>query len=103
MLLMKNVQVIDGAINAAYTIFAVTEDEFKLIFPGDGQNIEVVEDMVDRLGDERVGEVMAPVWGREVPKPDVRGIHGTLFYGMPEKKRYYENKREPVISWKLVD
>lgn len=100
---MKNVQVIDGALNAAYTIFAVTEDEFRFIFPDEGQNVEVIEDMVERLGDARVGEIMAPVWDREIPKPDVSGIHGTLFYGLPEKRKYYENKREPVIDWKLVD
>lgn len=100
---MKNIQVIDGARNAAYTIFAVTENEFRLIFPDDGQDIEIIEDMVERLGDDRVGEIMRPVWKREVPKPEVRGIHGTLFYGLPEKKKYYENKREPVIDWKLVD
>ena len=100
---MKNVQVIDGAVNAAYAIFEVTEDEFSLIFPGAGQNIEVIEDMVERLGDDRVGEIMAPIWEREVPKPDVCGIHGTLFYGMPEKRKYYENKREPVINWRLVE
>jgi len=100
---LKNIQVIDGATNAAYTIFAVTEDEFRLIFPDDGQDIEIIEDMVERLGDDRVGEIMAPVWDREVRKPEVCGIHGTLFYGLPEKKKYYENKREPVINWKLVD
>lgn len=64
---MKNVQVIDGAVNAAYAIIEVIEDEFSLIFPGSGQNIEVVEDMVARLGDDRVGEIMAPIWDREVP------------------------------------
>ena len=99
---MKNIQVIDGALNAAYTIFEVTEDEFNFIFPDEGQDIEVIEDMVERLGDDRVGEIMAPVWSREVPKPSVCGIHGTLFYGMPEKRKYYENKREPVINWRLV-
>ena len=100
---MKNIQVIDGAVNAAYTIFAVTEDEFCLIFPGDGQDIEVIEDMVARLGDDRVGKIMAPVWDREIPKPEVCGIHGTLFYGLAEKRKYYESKREPVNNWKLVD
>lgn len=100
---MKNIQVIDGAINSAYAIFAITEDEFKLIFPDCGQNIEFIEDMVEGLGDDRAGEVMALVWDREIAKSDVHGIHGTLFYGLLEKKKYYENKREPVIDWKLVD
>lgn len=28
---MKNIQVIDGAMNCAYDIFAATDEEFKLI------------------------------------------------------------------------
>jgi hypothetical protein len=100
---MKNIQFIDGAVNAAYSIFAVTDDEFDLIFPGSGQNIEFIEDMIRRLGEDRVDDVLGPVWGREVAKPDVRGIHGTLFYDLLEKRKFYENKREPVIDWRVVD
>ncbi|CAK6716852.1 hypothetical protein HORM4_950082 [Vibrio harveyi] len=29
------------------------------------------------------------MWGRRVRKCDVQGIHGTLFYGMEDKKYYY--------------
>ena len=69
----------------------------------EGRDIEFIEDMVDRLSDDRVGAIMAPVWAKEIAKPDVLGIHGTLFYGLLQKKKYYVNKREPVINWKLVD
>ena len=100
---MKNIQVIDGAVNAAYTIFAITEEEFDLIFPESGSYVEFIEDMVMRLGEDRVGDVMGPIRKREVAKPDVRGIHGTLFYDLLEKKKFYENKREPVIDWRVVD
>ena len=37
---MKNIQVIDGANNCSYDIFAVTDDEFKILFPDPGQDIE---------------------------------------------------------------
>lgn len=100
---MKNIQVIDGALNAAYAIFSATDEEFSVLFPGDGQDVEFIEDVVARLGDAQTGKLMAPIWGRPVPKPDARGIHGTLFYGLEHKKKYYEGKREPVIDWKLVD
>ena len=100
---MKNIQVIDGAVNAAYTIFAITEEEFDLIFPESGSYVEFIEDMVMRLGEDRVGDVMGPIRKREVAKPDVRGIHGNLFYDLLEKKKFYENKREPVIDWRVVD
>ncbi len=95
---MKNIQAIDGALNAAYAIFAVTDQEFSVLFPNEGQDIEFIEDVIARLGDHQTGQLMAPVWGRPVPKPHVVGIHGTLFYELEYKKKYYKNKREPVID-----
>ncbi len=44
---MKNIQVIDNAANAVYDIFASTEEEFSLIFPG-GQDIDFVADVLAR-------------------------------------------------------
>jgi hypothetical protein len=43
---MKNIQVIDGAMNAAYAIFAVTDEEFSALFPGEGQDVEFIEDVI---------------------------------------------------------
>lgn len=100
---MKNIQIIDDAINARYAIYAVTDEEFALLFPSAGQDIEFIEDVVERLGDENVENIMAPIWERAISKPEVLGIHGTLFYGLLEKKKYYEDKREPVIDWRLVE
>ena len=100
---MKNIQVIDGAMNASYAIFATTDDEFSALFPGEGQDVEFIEDVIERLGDSETGKLMAPIWGRPIAKSAVNGIHGTLFYEMQHKKKYYENKREPVIDFKVVD
>jgi hypothetical protein len=96
---MKNIQVIDGAINAAYSIFAATDKEFAAIFPGEGQDVEFIEDVIARLGDHQTGKLLAPLWERPIPKPQVAGIHGTLFYELEHKKKYYKDKREPVIDW----
>ena len=30
---MKNIQIIDGAVNCVYDVFAASEEEFALIFP----------------------------------------------------------------------
>lgn len=100
---MKNIQVIDDAVNARYAIYAVTDEEFATLFPDEGQDVEFIEDVIHRLGEDRTGELMSPVWERLVPKPQVNGIHGTLFYGLSGKRKFYENKREPVIDWRLVD
>ena len=100
---MKNIQIIDGAMNAAYAIFATTEEEFSAIFPEHEQDIEFIEDVIARIGDVETAKLMEPIWGRPIPKREVFGIHGTLFYELTFKKKYYENKREPVIDWRLVD
>ena len=91
---MKNVQVIDGALNCTYSVFAFTEDEFTEIFPGKGQDIEFVEDVILRIGKKRAGEVLSSVWNRKLPKPSVNGIHGTLFYELAIKKKFYPTKRD---------
>jgi hypothetical protein len=91
---MKNILIIDGAENCEYAIFAVTEDEFTKIFPADGQNVEFVEDLVERIGDDGIASLMNPVWKREVKKPNANGIHGTLFYELYSKKKYYPTKND---------
>ena len=47
---MNHVQVIDDALNCTYPIYAVTEQEFALLFPAHGQDIEFAEDVAKRLG-----------------------------------------------------
>jgi len=91
---MKNVQIVDGADNCAYSIFSVRESEFKLLFPGDGQDIEFMEDFVARVGEERADLVAVAMWKRPVRKDEVNGIHGTLFLALSWKEYYYPNKRE---------
>ncbi len=91
---MKDVQVIDGADNCTYPIYEVTDDEFAILFPEFGQDIEFIEDVVARIGDERVAVVMRPVWQREQKKAKIKGIHGTLFYGLTNKRKYYPTKRD---------
>jgi hypothetical protein len=55
---VKNIQIIDGADNATYSIFEATEDEFRTIFPGPGQDIEVVEDYGSRVGEDEAKETL---------------------------------------------
>ena len=89
---MKNVQVIDGADNSTYSIFAFTDEEFAAVFPASGQDIEFIEDVIARIGDAQTGKLLAPVWERLVDKPTGSGIHGTLFYELEFKKKYYPTK-----------
>jgi hypothetical protein len=91
---MKNVQVIDGANNCTYSIFSFTDEEFMDIFPLPGQNIEFIEDVIERIGIDKVKKILSLVWSRIVDKKEVHGIHGTLFYELLLKKRYYPTKKE---------
>lgn len=90
---MKNIQVITGYDNCTYSVYAVTDEEFRMLFPEAGQDVEFIEDVIDRVGDESLGLLMLPVWERPVSKPDVVGIHGTVFYQLDWKKKYYPTKR----------
>jgi hypothetical protein len=90
---MKNIQIIDGADNCTYDIYAVTDDEFSAIFPGD-TDVEFVEDFVERVGEVRAGEISEAMWLRRVDKKSANGIHGTLFYELRKKAVYYPTKKE---------
>ncbi len=92
---MKNIQVIDGAINCAYDVYATTEEEFLKIFPEQGQDIQFIEDI---RASEDVKQVLARIWKKRLNKSEINGIHGTLFYELTEKKQFYPNKQELDIT-----
>ncbi len=90
---MKHIQVIDDALNCTYSIFAVEDSEFEILFPS-GIDIEFNDDLFTRLGEAEASELLGKVWNRPIDKKSVVGIHGTLFYGMSYKKKYYPTKRD---------
>lgn len=91
---MKNIQVIDGADNCTYSIYGVTDEEFSLLFPAEGQNIEFIEDIIIRIGEDKATQIFKEIWARSIRKTDVFGIHGTIFFELEHKKKYYPTKRE---------
>jgi hypothetical protein len=90
---MKNIQVIDGAENCVYDVFAMPEDVFSLVF-APGTDIAFVEELERRADADRVFEALGTVWGNRVPKSQVQGIHGTLFYGLIQKRKFYPTLRD---------
>ena len=91
---MKNIQIIDGADNATFSIFQATDAEFEAIFPN-GRDIELAEDVVARLGEAQAGAVVDPMWERPILKRDALGIHGTLYYGWTGRRKHLPaSKRE---------
>lgn len=91
---MKNVQIIDDALNAVYAVYKFEDEQFAVIFPLFGQDIEFIEDVEARLSENAFDAAFANVWQRKLQKPMVFGIHGTLFYGMINRSRFYPGKKQ---------
>ena len=93
---VKNIQIIDGGVNATFNIFQATDDEFATIFPGPGQDIEVVEEYFTRVGEAEAKKTLSGLWERPIYKHDVQGIHGTLYYNHKEKAKYLPKSRREI-------
>jgi hypothetical protein len=96
---MKNILVIDGADNCAYDIYAATDEEFRVIFPAERQDIAFIEEVIAAAPSEgELSGMLENLWARPVMKADVRGIHGTLFYELELKKQFYPNRRDSDLD-----
>jgi hypothetical protein len=94
---MKHIQVIDSADNCSFSVYVVDEEHFYIIFPEPGQDVEFVEDLVKRVGQRRAGELVKMATSKRIEKTGLNGLHGTLFFGLPERRKWYPNKRESDI------
>jgi hypothetical protein len=90
---MKNIQVIDGAENCVYDVFAATDEEFSLIFPS-GQDIAFIDELFSRAERATIEKTLTMLWTRRLRKSEAHGIHGTLFYQNESKKVYYPTRRD---------
>jgi hypothetical protein len=100
---MKNIQVIDGALNCTFTIFQATDEEFALLFPEPRQDIQYAEDLALLPRQEEVETALRRIWERPIRKQDALGIHGTLFYELERYKTYYRAKREDAVDGSTVN
>ena len=87
---MKNIQVIDGADNCVYDIFASSDEDFVVMFP-DGTDIAFAEDFDNSA---EIEAALKRLWANRVPKFEARGIHGTIFYGLENKRQFYPTLRD---------
>jgi hypothetical protein len=100
---VKNIQVIDGAQNCTFSIFQATEEEFALIFPAPGQDIQYAEDIKLCPDADAVFAALTKVWERPVRKQDANGIHGTLFYDLQRYKTVFRENRESAVDPSAVN
>lgn len=94
---MKNIQVIDGALNCTFSIFQATDDEFRLLFPERDQDIQYAEDLAGLSNSKTIEDALGRIWQRPIRKRDAMGIHGTLFYELQRYKHWYPHKREDAV------
>ena len=90
---MKNIQIIDGADNCVYDIFACTEEEFALIFPAD-TDIAFIDEVYARGQGGLLDDAFNRIWQRRQRKAEVQGIHGTIFYELNGKMAYYPTRKD---------
>jgi hypothetical protein len=90
---MKNIQIIDGAENCVYDVFAATDEEYSLIFT-EGTDVAFIDEVLARTHQDQLDLVFSAIWERRVRKKDAIGIHGTLFYELEHKKQYYPTRRD---------
>ena len=62
------------------------------------QDVEFIGDALARLGSEALDRALEQVWTRPVRKPDAIGIHGTLFYELEQKRRFYPSRSESDVA-----
>lgn len=90
---MKHIQVIDGAVNCVYDVFAATPEEFEAIFPV-GQDVAFIDEVYAKGNSATLDTIFNRIWNRRMPKADVNGLHGTLFYELEVKKAYYPTRKD---------
>ncbi len=95
---MKNIQIIDGAVNCTYSVFQATDEEFSLLFPEQDQDIQFSEDLETLALQEEVQRALRNLWERPIRKRDALGIHGTIFYELPNVKDLYRAPREEAVD-----
>lgn len=90
---MKNIQVVDGAINSCFRIFEVEEEKFQILFPSTA-DIAFLEDFDHLDGTGFWGSI----YSNEVDKKNIAGIHGTLHLtGSYVEKNNFPNRKESDV------
>ncbi|SHL04188.1 hypothetical protein [Desulforamulus aeronauticus] len=103
---MKNIQIIDGARNSVFEIYAIDDETFGKIF-GNEMDVVFLSDLTEYLDYDKP-EIQAfwlKVYSKKMDKRNVNGIHGTLHLDSSycEKSYFPERKEKLVINRYLLD
>lgn len=100
---MKYIQVIDGSDNCSFSVYSLSDECFSAIFPDEGQDVAFIEDLIKQLGTRQSGELIITATSNRVEKTILKGINGTLFIQLPEKRKWYPNRRESDLDKPNLD
>ncbi len=95
---MKNIQIIDNATNCTFSLFQATEDQFALLFPDIGQDVQFNSSLEHLPHQDEVCAALDNLWQRPVRKRDAMGIHGTIFYGLEHYRDVFPGKCEDSVD-----
>ena len=88
---MKNIQVIDGAVNSVFEIYAIEDSLFYRLFPN-GAEIAFTSDC------PKSDPIWEGLYKIRVLKSQVRGIHGTLHLDLSEANpEHFPNRKESDV------
>ncbi len=91
---MKNIQVIDGATNSVFEIYAVPDELFSMVFPK-GTDVAFEADLLKKFPQD--GR-LKNLYKRRLKKKSVRGIHGTLHLDLSHcDPNYFPTRRESEV------
>lgn len=91
---MKNIQVIDGAMNSVFEIYAVSDELFSILFPN-GTDVAFEVDLLKKF--PQTGRLKNS-YKRRPKKKSVRGIHGTLHLNLSDcDPEYFPTRRESEV------
>lgn len=99
-----NIQIIDGADNATFSVFQATDAEFNQVFPTIGQDMEILEDFIERVGSTQANRILEAIWERPILKRDANGVHGTVFFnGQSRRQHVLPSKREVDLDERSIN
>lgn len=88
----RNIQIIDGAENCVYDVFSASQADFDILF-SEGTDIAFIDEIEAKAKGD-LGKVLERLWSHPVQKMSAMGIHGIIFFGLENKKKYYPDRRD---------
>lgn len=93
---MKNIQVIDGAVNSTFEVYEIPNDVFDMMFPH-GADVAFLKEIEKAFDGKQ--EMWRVVYSTRVDKKQVSGIQGTLHLtGSNCSPEFFPHRKESDVQ-----